>query len=252
MFAIFLITSCIGLSMASKQMLTLVILDHGGLVIEVNVPFRVDPGETVNFTVILSSKAEKIYIDYLHFNITSFLGENQTINIESFSDINGVILPYGNSTSYNYTIVIPEDAKWIVQGTFWAKWCIEGVHPDWKSPPPVSHPLMFITDVYYRELKQKISELQQELDALNSSYVDLENSYIDLKNNLNALNSSYIDLKNNYTALNSTYYEKLRELESSKGELGAVRQLAIIFGVTTTFFVITTLYLFKRRPGQIW
>jgi chromosome segregation ATPase len=111
---------------------------------------------------------------------------------------------------------------------------------------------MFITDVYYRELKQKISELQQELDALNSSYVDLENSYIDLKNNLNALNSSYIDLKNNYTALNSTYYEKLRELESSKGELGAVRQLAIIFGVTTTFFVITTLYLFKRRPGQIW
>jgi hypothetical protein len=231
MFVMFSTTSCIGLSIASEQMLTLEIMDYGGLVIEVNVPFCVDPGETVNFTVILSSKVEQIHVDYLRINITGFLGENQTINISSFSDINDVTLFYGDSASYNYTVVIPEDAKWLVQGTFWAEWYIEGVPPDRKSLPPVSHSLMFITDVYYRELEQRISELQQEFDALNSSY---------------------IELKNNYTALNSTYYEMFKELESSKGELGTVRQLAVIFGVTTAFFVITTLYLFKRRPEQVW
>lgn len=70
----------------------------------------------------------------------------------------------------------------------------------------------------------------------NVYYEKLRQDYADLSQNYSQLNETYASLQKNYT-----------ELSNSANQLDGARQLATILGVTTVFFVATTLYLLLRK-----
>jgi hypothetical protein len=76
---------------------------------------------------------------------------------------------------------------------------------------------------------------------LNASFYGIQDDY-------KALNSSYWQLNTTYEELNKTYWD----IKGNSGELDSARSVAVILGITTAFFVITTIFLFTRKPKDHW
>jgi hypothetical protein len=65
----------------------------------------------------------------------------------------------------------------------------------------------------------------------------------------------YANLNGDFEQLNNTYWElqaNYTSLTGNLGELDNTRRLSTILGVTTAFFVATTVYLVVRKPKEIW
>jgi hypothetical protein len=73
----------------------------------------------------------------------------------------------------------------------------------------------------------------------NSYLQGLEQRFNELKQLNEQLNQSYWDLERNFTAL-----------QGSVNELDNTRTAAAVLGITTVFFVATTLYLVLRKPRE--
>ncbi len=72
---------------------------------------------------------------------------------------------------------------------------------------------------------------------------------------LESLEKQFSDLGQAYEQLNSTYWELERnftKLEATMNDLDNTRSVAIILGITTVFFVATTLYVVLRKPRNPW
>ena len=82
-----------------------------------------------------------------------------------------------------------------------------------------------------------MQDLERQLEGLNQSYRQLNDSYLQLDSTFGQLNQTYWDLYQNHTSF-----------QGSIQELDNARKLTVILGITTAFFVLTTLYLIIRKP----
>ncbi|MEM4703860.1 MAG: hypothetical protein QXJ02_02180 [Candidatus Bathyarchaeia archaeon] len=192
--------------------------------IRVYAPNETRPAENITITATLTSH---LMVEIKHFNLSVYgfvKGENKTLiasrSEEAF---------WRNSTTdvYNLTFKIPENVWGIVYGE------VTLVHSAHYGSIVANNdgvtcgfPVTFVKNVY-------LEELENTLQSLNQTFSEIFGV---------SLNSE------NLATLNITYLE----LQQSKSDLENTRSLAVVLGITSFFFVATTLYLVLRKPKEYW
>ena len=183
-------------------------------------PKYVNAGENFNLTLIFYADENlsdiKFSLELITFiNDTEFSLQKVSRNIDKLIE--------KNKQFFVFNISIPPNASRTIEGKMNCTWNIET-----GTPHPEAYASGFVVAVITDPWREIAEQLERELNATKT-----ERDY----------------WKGEYESLNATYTEELGKL---RGEVGTTRQLAVIFGITTVFFVITTFYLFKRRPSEVW
>jgi len=184
-------------------------------------PQYVNASESFNLTLIFHADKNlsdiKFSLELITFsNDTEF--SFQKISVQTIPE-----LAEENQQTFTFNVDVPSNASRIVEGRINCTWNIRT-----GEPYPVTYASGFVVAVVADPWREIAEQLERELNATKA-----ERDY----------------WKGEYERLNATYTEELGKLQ---GEVGTTRQLAVIFGITTVFFVITTFYLFKRRPSEVW
>jgi len=192
-------------------------LDYGGLLVEIEAPATVWPGDTINVTVRAKASA-KIHVDFINVNFSCLRGNLEEVPLLSTTTtLENVELDWGSLNESYYRLEIPDDAlPGLIYGMVWYDWYIEGTIPDHHQIFPKAFPATFIENEAYVELKV-------DYEILESSYATLEPNYSDLQGEYN-------------------------ELESKIGGGSNATNLMYLFLITTGIFVVTTILLMIRRP----
>ena len=184
-------------------------------------PNYVNAGENFNLTLIFYADENLSDIKF-SLELTTFSNDTEF----SFQKIPVQTIPElleENEQTFTFNVDVPSNASRVVQGRINCTWNIRT-----GEPYPVTYAYGFDVAIIADPWREIAEQLEKELNATKT-----ERDY----------------WKGEYERLNATYTEELGKLQ---GEVGTTRQLAVIFGITTVFFVITTFYLFKRRPSEVW
>jgi hypothetical protein len=189
-----------------------------GLRIQANATAEVLPNENITVTMTLIGQTE-VQVKYLNLSVFGFLNGTDRILIANRSDVDFPV--NDTSWSYNCTFDVPE---W-VSGKAYGE--IRLAHSAKYGPVTVNNDglvcgfyMTNVKNVYLQGLEQQLNDLKQKYEQLNQTYGELER---------------------NFTALQET-----------AGELDNTRRVTAVLGITTVFFVATTLYLVFRRPKEYW
>ena len=223
---------------AESQTFEYQLVYYSGLRLSLKTPWYVNASSSFNITFIVEAAEANLQdIEIRILNVTTFINETEYSISEPF---NFTIdeLKIGEQQEKSFNINLPQNASKVVLGEMSCEW---QVPPHGLEKIPYTNFIIAIISDYW---KQKAEQFKKELDILQDKFENLSQTYHDL-------NQTYYDLKANYTNLEEDYRTLEDDYRKTSGELGATRQLTIIFGVMTVFFVITTLYLYKRKP-QVW
>lgn len=182
--------------------------EHGGLLVEVEAPYHVYPGEKINVTVKVRACTERIYVLYMRLNISGLMNERNETLLRSIaiSDLEPIDLVFNETYQYTYEILIPaEISPGLTYGNIWYEWTCWGVPTEIS---PTGFPVTYVRNKEYEELR----------------------------NDYQALNSTYWSLQGNYTELESQY----------SGELGSTRNVMYVLIVATAVSVASVFFLIRR------
>jgi len=195
--------------------------DFVGLGIQVNATAETKPNE--NITVTLQLKAQN-YVDTVelkHFNLSIYGFLNGTQKTLITSKASAIPTLYQTPQTYSFNFTVPEH----IWDTTYAEMTF--THTSKKGIFSVDNPgvtcgfyMTHVENIYFKDLTQKFSDLNDKYSQLNQTYWDLQKNYTSFQN--------------------------------VAGELDGTRRLATILGITTAFFVITTIFLLTRKPKDYW
>ncbi len=195
-----------------------------GIRIQANATAEARPTENITVILTLASQTE-VHVKYFNLSIFGFLNGTDRILMTNKSDTD--FLLNNTSRSYNWTFPVPE---WVSGKTYGeiklAYWAIyiygppEKIFIDYEEFPCGFY-MTNVENVYLEGLEHQFSDLKQEYEQLNQSYRELNQNLTDA-------------------------------LQGNANELDNARRVTAVLGITTVFFVATTLYLVFRRPKEYW
>lgn len=183
-----------------------------------------------NLTINVTAEASaKLTINYTAIELCTF--NSSTMNGERFAYIelvnysNPLFLSGGQSsykTSYNATV--PASAFNVVYGKLTLIWTEMGTE---ESNTYTRQTTFIMASVYNPEL-ERLRDLVPKIQKQNAI------------------------LRKNITDMNDTLTHALNDMSDAKnryeGDIGNTRSVATLLGVTTVFFVATTVYLVVKKP----
>lgn len=211
--------------------------DYAGLSIIVNATAETVPGGNLMTETWINCTATGVFIKYFNISIYGFRGGQERLLLNSTCLLENKTLQLGENRTFDLLVEVPLDVWGRTQAELYLEYYVQSDH--FVRDPVFS--LTNVRNVYYEKL-------QEDFRNLNESYRLLNDTYWQLKSDFEELNQSHINLQQEYATLNQTYWE----LQNSLNELDNTRRLAIILGITTVFFVATTVFLVMRRPKQYW
>jgi hypothetical protein len=202
-----------------------------GMEVRVNATSETLPKETMTIILLVKSKADDVYIEFLDLTVFGFIeGQNKTLLGNMFQD--AFPLNYNETRKFNRTFPIPADVWGATCGELSFQYSIGGF----------SYPLSSLGFTMTHVRNIKLQKLEEAFQSLSENFTKLQQNYTWLEGNYTQLEGNYTELKGKYD-----------ELSQSVGELGNTRHITIILAITTVIFVATTFYLIIRRPRrQSW
>lgn len=109
--------------------------------------------------------------------------------------------------------------------------------------------MTYVENTLLKDLENQLKTVNENYAKLTDDYAKLNDKYINLTGEYLQLNQTFVQLQQNYTNLWANY----TALQGSmNGDLDNTRRVAVIFAVTTVFFVATTVFMVMRRPSETW
>jgi len=219
----------------------------------------------MTIAVWVNCTATGVLVEQLNMTIYGFVGGTNKTQLPTIDVMESKPLTFNSVNESSYTLTVPSDVWDATYADLHLKYFI--YNSGFEYNPSFS--LTIVRNIYYEQLKQDFSNLNNSYIQLNATYLQLNGTYSQLNasysqlndayNELNSayseLNGTYLQLKNTYDQLNQTYFDLQRnctQLQGSVTDLDNTRRLATVLGVTSIFFVVTTVYLVTRRPKTSW
>jgi hypothetical protein len=214
-----------------SEMQTFFTVAYPGITLGMEATNETVPGGNATLKLWINCTASGVHVDHFNLSVYGFrLSGPQQVSLYTVNLIANQPLFFNQTSEYNCTISIPSDVYGPVYCELNIKYSVVD-EPIQRSP---GFPITFVRNVYYENLKEEFQRLSKDYQQLNDTYWQLNSSFLQL-------NQSYWALRQNYTSL-----------QGSMNELDNARRLAVIMGITTAFFVVTTLYLVFRIPRNNW
>jgi hypothetical protein len=195
------------------------------------------PGGNIAAELWINCRAMDVNIVSFEFSVYGFQFGKEKILLDSQTVMENVDLGLNETMTYNYSFPVSTDVWGVTYTDLYLNYTVPNLSiPSFKSG-------FFTTLVRNTYLE----ELEDMFERLNQTYHELSETFwrsfkMDLTgDNLGSLNQTYWGLKQNYTSF-----------AGSRSELENTRTVAVILGITTAFFVATTLYLIWRKPKDYW
>jgi hypothetical protein len=219
--------------------------DYGlyNLKIHIENPAEAYPNQ--NLTINLTAEASaKLMINYIAIELYTF--NSSTMNGENFTSIEFVnystplLLP-GSLSSYkaSFDAAVPVSAFNVVYARLNLTWT-EGFGTV-ESSTYARQTTFIMASVYNPEL-ERLRDLLPKLQKQNAI----------LRRNVTYMNDSLTQALNDLTDMNNTLTQAFNNLTDAtsryQGDIGNTRTVATVLGVTTVFFVATTVYLTMKKP----
>lgn len=239
--------------------------DLAGISIRIDATPETAPGGNMTIATWVNCTATGVLVEQLNMTIYGFEGGTNKTQLATIDLMENKTLTFNSVNESSYTLTVPSDVWDSTYADLHLKYFI--YNSGFEYDPSFS--LTIVTNIYYEQLKQDFSNLNNSYiqlnntywqlsgtyTQLNGSYLQLNDAYNELNSAYSALNSNYSELRNTYDQLNQTYFDLQRnytQLQGSVNDLNNTRQLATVLGVTSIFFVATTVYLATRRPKSTW
>jgi len=201
--------------------------EYEGFSIKVNATREIDPSQNMTIKIWINCTSDSVTMNILNVSVYGFRnGQVKTLLTNFTCIIDNTSLTYHNTIEYNHSLTVPIDVWSTTSAELYFSYTLMNRFHD--DNPNFSTTL--VRNVYMQELERR-------LEGLNQSYRQLNESYLQLNSTFGQLNQTYWDLYQNHTSL-----------QGSIQELDNARRLTAILGITTAFFVLTTLYLIIRKP----
>lgn len=203
---------------------------YAGISIKVDATAETIPGENITIKLWFNITTDDFKMEYLNLSVYGFRnGAEKTPLLSSVGIIENISLPFNCTKEYNFTVPVPINVWDATYAGLQLKYLIQDIVCDY-SP---SFSITIVRNVYYEQLQAYFNLLNQTLWESFKMNLTAEN--------LASLNRTYWELLQNYTAL-----------QGSMNELDNTRRVAVILGVTTVFFVATTVFMLMRKPREPW
>jgi len=207
-----------------------------GLTIQVNATAEAVPNENITVILALTAKSDVTFINmtYLSLGIHGFLNGTEKTVMGNITDGNFSLVA-SSSKIYNESFVVPQYVWDVTYGE------INLTYSATYGPVLVNSGQLTIGFTMTHVKNVYVQDLETQLQNLNKTYGQLSDAYHNLANAFDQLNQSYLQLEKNYTSL-----------RDSANDLDSTRRIAVVLGITTAFFVATTVYVVMRRPREHW
>jgi hypothetical protein len=234
-----IITAFISIARAqiTDEMETFFQREYAGLSIIVNATTETVPGGNLTTKIWMNCTAKGVKIKCFNISVYGFIGGQEKTLLNSTYLLQNTSLYYGENRIFDFLVEVRPDVWGRTQAELYIEYSVES---DQFTRDPVFS-LTNVRNIYYEKL-------QEDFRKLNESYYILNETYWQLNSEFEELNQSYLNLQQEYAALNQTYWE----IRGSLSELDNTRRLAVVLGITTFFFVATTVFLVIRKPKQYW
>lgn len=253
--------------------------DLPGIEMRINATAETVPGSNMTVAIWVNCTATGVKVEQLNMTVYGFIGGEEKTALATLDAMENRTLAFNSTSEYNHTLTVPDDVWGATFADLHLKYLIYS--SGFEYDPSFS--LTVVRNIYYEQLKEDFSDLNSSFIQLNSSYWQLDTNYSQLSTSYSQLNDTYSELNDTYNELNGTYwqlndansqlnssywelkgiYEQLNQtywglrlnytdLQGSVTDLDNTRRLAAVLGVTSVFFVVTTIYLVTRRPKESW
>jgi len=246
--------------------------DLAGIAMRIDATTETIPGGNMTVAIWVNCTATGVKVEQINMTIYGFIGDEEETSLATIDAMENRTLAFNSTSEYNHTLTVPDDVWGATYADLHLKYFIYS--SGFEYDPSFS--LTVVRNIYYEQLKEDFSDLNSSFIQLNSSYWQLDTnysqlnaSYSQLNNTFSELNGTYWQLNGSFSQLNSSYweikstYEQLNQtywglrlnytdLQGSLTDLDNTRRLAVVLGVTSVFFVVTTIYLVTRRPKESW
>ena len=246
--------------------------DLPGIAMRIDATAETVPGGNMTIAVWVNCTATGVKVEQLNVTVYGFVGGKEKTPLATIDVMENRTLAFNSVSERNFTLTVPDDVWGATYADLHLKYFIYSSGFEYNP----SFPLTIVRNIYYEQLKEDFNNLNSsfiqlnttywQLDAnysqfstsysqLNNTFSELNGTYWQLNGSFSQLNSSYWELKGTYEQLNQTYWGlelNHTDLQGSVTDLDNTRRLAAVLGVTSVFFVVTTIYLVTRRPKESW
>jgi acyl carrier protein phosphodiesterase len=239
--------------------------DLPGIAMRINATAETVPGSNMTIVTWVNCTATGVLVEQLNMTIYGFVGGTNKTQLATIDVMENKTLTFNSVNETSYTFTVPSDVWDTTYADLHLRYFI--YNSGFEHNPSFS--LTIVRNIYYEQLKEDFKDLNDSFIQLNSTlrqlnynYSQLNANYSQLNEAYNELNSVYSELNGNYSQLKNTYdqlsqaYSDLQlnftQLQGSVTDLDNTRRLAAVLGVTSVFFVVTTVYLVTRRPKESW
>ena len=261
-----LVFARINIARAEDELKTFYSKDEAGISITIDATAETVPGGNMTIaTWVNCTAAPDVKVERINMTVYGFIGGEEKIPLATLDVMENRTLAFNNVSERNFTLIVPDDAWGATYVDLHLKYFIYSSGFEYNP----SFPLTIVRNTYYEQLKEDFNNLNSSFIQLNSTLRQLNDNYSQLNanysqlneayNELNSahseLNGNYSQLKNDYDQLNQAYSDlqlNFTQLQGSVSDLDNTRRLAAVLGVTSVFFVVTTVYLVTRRPKESW
>jgi hypothetical protein len=218
--------------------------DYGlyNLKIHIENPAEAYPSQNLKINV-TAEAAAKLTVNYIAIELYTF--NSSTMNGENFTSIEVVnystplFLPGGLSPyEASFVALVPVSAFNVVYAKLILVWTEIGT----EESTPVQRQTTFIMASVYNPELERLRDLLPKLQKQNAI----------LRRNVTCMNDSLAQALNDLTDINNTLTQAFNNLTDAtsryQGDIGNTRTVATVLGVTTVFFVATTVYLTMKKP----
>jgi hypothetical protein len=190
-----------------------------GLKIQANATVEASPGDNITVLLTLNAEADvQVYVKNFSLSVFGFLNGTDKILMAETSAA-GFSL---NNASRTFNLTSFQVPDWVTGATY--------------GEITLAHQVTVSTGL-------ATTTINNDGFVCDFPMTDIKNVYLD------NLLQEYEQLSLNYTALD----KKLNNaLQANASDLDNTRTVAVVLGVTTVIFVVTTMYLILRRPKEYW
>jgi len=246
--------------------------DLAGIAMRIDATTETVPRGNMTVAIWVNCTATGVEVEQLNMTVYGFIGGEEETPLATLDVMENRTLAFNSTSEYNHTLTVPDDVWGATYADLHLKYFIYS--SGFEYDPSFS--LTVVRNIYYEQLKEDFSDLNSSFIQLNSTYWQLDTNYSQLSTSYSQLNNTYSELNDTYRQLNDSYlqlnssywelkdtYEQLNQtywglklnytdLQGSLTDLDNTRRLAAVLGVTSVFFVVTTIYLVTRRPKESW
>lgn len=194
-----------------------------------------------------------VSVQLLQFEVIGFMNDTVEISIGNITGAN-VSLKGTETAEYSGNFSVPD---WVSGATF-GSIMLTNIDETYPSPGGSSTTrissatggfyMTSVENTYLKSLESQNEDLETQIHVLNESVNVMNDTYNNLRASYVELNQNYNQLTENYSQLNQNY----TTLRGSMNELDNTREVAVILGITTVFFVASTILMIVRRPRERW